>query len=252
MDVFLFLFDIDGTLIRTGNASRRAFQQAVRNALGKEVDFMRRDLGGRTDLEIFYEVLTELYPNISEEDREYKTRLIFRELPSLLRGELEKESRDKLYVCPGVIQFLEVIRKYKLPVQIVNGILTGNIRATAEVKLQYFGLDKYFDLRFGAFGDDSFSRTDLVDIAAARSIHYALVNRIVPPRCPVFDSVILFGDSPRDIYCAREARIVSVVFPTGRYSREELERNNPDFVFDSFGELCQPENLEELLENAKK
>ncbi len=257
---YLLLFDVDGTLLRTGNASRRAFSRAFERATKKKKDFTKLDLGGRTDQEIIEDVLSKT--GIPEKEHEYKTRLVLSELPDLLKEELEKEPNENKYVCPGVERFLQLIRsKIQCPDDphnplILYGLLTGNIRRTTEIKLRYFNLIQYFNLDIGAYGDDAKSRAKLVDIAVARAINYALKKKLVPKNKALpFDKIILFGDTPRDVACARETGVISVVFPTGRYSKEELKQANPDFLFNSFEELCRPENLEKILskdENAEE
>ena len=237
---YLLLFDVDGTLLRTGNASRRAFSRAFERATKKKKDFTKLDLGGRTDQEIIEDVLAKT--GVPEKEHEYKTKVILSELPDLLKEELKREPEENKYVCPGVERFLQINSN------LVYGLLTGNIRCTAEIKLRYFNLIQYFDLAVGAYGDDAKSRAELVDIAIGRAIHYAVRKWFfLAYRSTIFDKVILFGDTPRDVACARETGVISVVFPTGRYSKEELKQANPDFLFDSFEELCKPENLEEIL-----
>jgi len=242
---YLLLFDVDGTLLRTGNASRRAFSRAFERATKKKKDFTKLDLGGRTDQEIIEDVLAKT--GVPEKEHEYKTKVILSELPDLLKEELKREPEENKYVCPGVERFLQINSN------LVYGLLTGNIRRTTEIKLRYFNLLQYFDLAVGAYGDDAKSRTELVDIAVARAIKYALKNKLVPVnKVPPFDKIILFGDTPRDVACARETGVISVVFPTGRYSKETLKQAHPDFLFDSFEELCKPENLEKILSKKEK
>jgi phosphoglycolate phosphatase-like HAD superfamily hydrolase len=80
-----------------------------------------------------------------------------------------------------------------------------------------------FDL--GAYGSDHHDRTCLVPIVRER------LEKHLGTTVPSSDLVVV-GDTPRDIACARAggARVVAVA--TGNFSRAELEAHHPDVVLD--------------------
>ncbi len=100
---------------------------------------------------------------------------------------------------------------------IVQTVLTGNIEPTARMKLDAVGLDSYLDLDIGAYGSDHEDRTELVPIARQKAASQYDV-----------DEIVVVGDTPRDIACARAggARVVCVA--TGSYSVDALRKREPD------------------------
>jgi phosphoglycolate phosphatase-like HAD superfamily hydrolase len=107
------------------------------------------------------------------------------------------------------------------------GLLTGNIRAGARIKLGHFGIYDYF--LFGGFGDRHESRDDVAREALAETRRF--VKRAVDP-----GRVWVIGDTPHDVTCARAigARAVGVL--TGWHSREEMEACRPDYLLQDLGD----------------
>jgi phosphoglycolate phosphatase-like HAD superfamily hydrolase len=108
------------------------------------------------------------------------------------------------------------------------GLLTGNVRRGAQLKLEAFGLWQYF--RLGAYGSDASDRNVLVPIAQARA-RALLGYDFTPPQ------IVVIGDTPRDIRCAQVhgARVLAVA--TGRYSLGELQQHRPDHCFSDLGDI---------------
>ena len=95
------------------------------------------------------------------------------------------------------------------------GLLTGNFEEGARIKLQHFDLWKYF--RCGAFGDDASDRNDLVPVAMQRARDCGLVD--ASP-----SDVVVIGDTPNDVECARVVGATPVAVATGSYSVDQLAR----------------------------
>ena len=151
----ILLFDIDGTLVRTGGAGKTAMESALRAAFGvREI----RDVvaySGRTDRAIARDLLRshDINPTPANQDRlrdEYLAQLP----PSL--------KTHGGVVCPGVNELLAELRTRP---GVVLGLLTGNVRAGANRKLAHFGLWDFFAC--GGFGDDHFDRDDVARMALA-------------------------------------------------------------------------------------
>ena len=115
------------------------------------------------------------------------------------------------------------------------GLLTGNVAAGADLKLGHFGIRGYFGV--GAFGSDSENRNALLPIALRRA--QELTGIEFQPR-----QVVVIGDTPRDIECAREHGATSVGVATGPYSREKLETGGASHVVD---DLADTEGVVRLL-----
>ena len=92
----------------------------------------------------------------------------------------------------------------------VQTVVSGNVRAVAEIKLATFGLDQHIVWDHGAYGEDADERADLVRIALHRS------GDVDP------NSAVLFGDTPADIAAALAAQVPVVAVATGRSSVAEL------------------------------
>ena len=129
---------------------------------------------------------------------------------------------DEIFVlCPGVLPLLEALKGDD---RFVSALLTGNIEELAGAKLQAVGIGEYFPLR-GAYGSDAEDRNALPAIAAQR-----LRNQIGRPILP--HRMVIIGDTPRDIECARRfgARVMAVA--TGIHSRSHLSGFQPDVLLD--------------------
>jgi phosphoglycolate phosphatase len=215
----VLLFDIDGTLIRSGGAGKAAMDAALRSAFGVRDIRDRVSYSGRTDPGIARELL-ELH-GIEPTDanaRKLKDAYLAR-LPGMLK-------RIQGSVLPGIEEALRRERQGA-----VIGLLTGNIRAGAEIKLRHFGLWDYFP--FGGFADGLTDRDDVARRALAEA--GAHVGRPVDPA-----NVWVIGDTPLDVQCARAIGAKAVVVATGWHCHDELSACNPDHLLPDFthaGEL---------------
>ena len=199
--------DIDGTLLYAKGSGRIAFGDAFREAYGVAVDMAHINFAGATDIGVVQQLARE---NGLETDP-VKTRRIFKLLPGLLAANMAKVPPT---VFPGVEMFLERVSKHwKL------GLVTGNIRACAYLKLKHGGLDRYFT-EIGGFGDDDGDRIRMAALALERAGHP--------------EGSFLLGDTPLDIEAARSNGMVSVAVCNGQFDRAALEAENPDIIVDSF------------------
>jgi phosphoglycolate phosphatase-like HAD superfamily hydrolase len=125
-------------------------------------------------------------------------------------------------VLPGILSLLQALRKRG---DIAIGLLTGNIRAGARVKLGHFGLFEHF--AFGGFGDHHFDRDDVAREALA-AVHAHVGAHVVPER------VWVIGDTPLDVRCARAIGAKVVAVATGLHSALELRDAAPDLTLSDF------------------
>src|SRR3954471_16670454 len=221
----LILFDIDGTLLWTAGAGRRAIHRALLDEMGTAgpIDGYRFD--GKTDPQIVRELL-ELagHPEASSEARVTE---VCRRYVELLTVELEKPTQTtKIY--PGIQALLAALEPYEADGRALVGLLTGNVKHGAALKLKSAGLD--FD-RFavGAFGSDSHHRPNLPAVAAKRAQERT-------GRAFKGSDIVIVGDTPDDVNCCKPMGARSVGVATGFYDVAALQAAGATHVFADLGD----------------
>ena len=217
----LILFDIDGTLLLARGAGRRALTAALRDVYGTAGDMDGYNLGGQTDPRIVFDVLEAA--GLAREHVHARIDDCFEAYARGLAAEIG-DGRDVI-TLPGIA---DLVRRLHGDAGVLLGLLTGNIEAGARIKLEPTGLRPYF--RLGAYGSDHHDRRQLPSLAVRRA--HALVGVPFSP-----DQVLVIGDTPRDIECARHFGAVAVAVATGQYTREALEAEGPDLLFDDFADV---------------
>ena len=217
----LVLFDIDGTLISARGAGRRAMRAAFERVFGTAGGIDHYDLRGRTDPRIVLDVMSAE----GWEPARVKERLD--DFFEAYVGGLAAEIGDgrNVITLPGVAAVVEHLDR---SADAVLGLVTGNIEEGARVKLRPTGLWPRFQV--GAFGSDHIDRRRLPSLAARRA--QALLGTAFSPR-----DVVVIGDTPHDIDCARAHGAVAVAVATGLYPRDELLAEQPDLFFDDLSDL---------------
>lgn len=216
----LILFDIDGTLLWTDGAGRRAIHRALVDEMGTAgpIDGYRFD--GKTDPQIVRELM-ELagHPDSGSEER---ITAVCRRYVELLTAELEKPTQATR-VYPGIKELLAALEPYEADGRALVGLLTGNVEHGAALKLRSAGLD-FARFAVGAFGSDSHHRPDLPAVAADRAA------RRVGRRFSGVDIVIV-GDTPDDVNCCKPMGARSVGVATGFYDVPALRAAGATHVF---------------------
>ena len=205
------LFDIDGTLIASGGAGKAALEMALASEFGIHELIERLQLSGRTDRAITRDIL---HLHGLEDTPANWQRMVggyLRHLPVSL-------GRSTGRVLPGIAALLSRLRQRG---DVALGLLTGNTRQGAHVKLGHFGLDEFFG--FGGFGDEHLDRDDVAReaLAEARRQYGAGVAA---------ERVWVVGDTPLDIQCARSIGACVAAVATGWHDMEELARHEPDLL----------------------
>lgn len=202
----LVLWDVDHTLIETRGVGRAVYDRAFRVATGKPLARLAT-IAGRTELDIMSE---SLRINGVEPTGEAVQRLA----AALVAGyiEMADELATTGRALPGAQQTLAALATDP---RVHQGVLTGNLREVARIKLEVFGLERYLDLEASAFGDDDSSRPRLVQIAQRRA-----AERLGVP----FDNsrTLLIGDTPNDVQAALTAGVHVIGVATGKSTEDEL------------------------------
>jgi phosphoglycolate phosphatase len=213
------LFDIDGTLVRTGGAGVKAFARVFENTFGAVDGFEKLKFAGRTDVSLVREFFAVHHiPATNENFEIFFERYIFW-LDHIL-------SESQMEICPGALDFIHGLRALEEPPAL--GLLTGNIRLGAEIKLRRAGLWDYFVV--GAFADDAEDRDQIATIARDRSARY-LRESFSPAQ------VVVIGDTPLDIRCARAIGAKVLAVATGGAPLPELVSHSPDWAVESLREI---------------
>jgi phosphoglycolate phosphatase-like HAD superfamily hydrolase len=106
------------------------------------------------------------------------------------------------------------------------GLLTGNIRLGAEIKLRHFDLWETFQT--GGFADDHEERDKIAAVARHRG------SRILNEDLRA-DQVLVIGDTPLDIRCGRAIGAKVLAVATGGATFEELKKHAPDWAVPDLG-----------------
>ena len=191
----------------------RAFEMVY----GFRDGFQDIEMMGRTDPSILKESLKNHHItwNVEEVGR-------FREIYFRILEEEIDLPRPGMRLCPGIQILLDSLVDRP---EFILGLLTGNWRTSAYLKLRHFGIDRYFTL--GAFADDSALREDLVPSALDRLKRDRRIE-------VANEDVYVIGDTPLDILCAKPHGVRTVGVATGFHSLEEIASENPNFIFRDF------------------
>lgn len=216
------LFDIDGTLFKTGGQlHQEAFNYIFENVYkipAKQTDIQAE---GKTDKQIIIEVL-EVH-GISPEVSRQKVEEAMAQMSKYFVSHREEA---KPVILPGVINLLEKLKEKNVPM----GILSGNVETIGWTKIEQAGIREYFS--FGAFGDKTEKRAELVEIARQNA------GKVLNRNLEINDFIII-GDTPKDFQCAKDNGIETVLVSTGIYSFEELQRLEPEVLVHDFEEELQ-------------
>ena len=206
MNPTLLLFDIDGTLLDTAGAGAGALLDAAEAVLEVSRDELPPlDLAGATDKS----VVRKLFEDANQDPDASRVEAFHSIYLERLRERMNDDSfRGAL--LPGVEALLDRLRCEQ---HFILGLLTGNMRAGAQIKLERFGIHEHF--LDGGFGDDAELRHEIGAIAVQR-----LASATGLAYAP--QQVVVIGDTPKDIACAEAIGARCVAVATGRFSVEEL------------------------------
>lgn len=214
----ILLFDIDGTLLSAGGAGTRSLNRAFEAVLGINEAYKNFEMAGKTDVQIVKEGL-RLY---GIEPTSALVNEILSNYIKFLQIEIKNNSK---HLKPGVKEFLDLnLTIFGYPM----GLLTGNIERGARIKLDPFGLNPLFP--FGAFGSDHEDRNQLLPLAIKRFVE--IFQKHVD-----FSQVIVIGDTPRDVACAKPYGAKVIAVATGPYSVSELMNTDADIVLENLSEI---------------
>lgn len=211
-------FDVDGTLVVSSPLMGKALEEAFKTA-GKPIVHDTNKMSGRVDYEIICSHIND-FDLDSEEKKalaEQVSKNLVTAVVSILKNQPEK-------ACPGVNDLLNTLKE--TPVKI--GLLTGNLHDIVLPKLENAGIDASV-FTCGGFGDHSPNRAETAR-RALESVTAADGSPIDP------DRVLIIGDTPNDIACARSVHANVLSVTTGKYSATVLNESHPDYIIENFSD----------------
>ncbi len=224
----MVLFDIDGTLLDTHGLGRDAFIHGLAQVTGVQDDLSYVSFAGNTDLNVLDQVRAERGLTLTQADRQRIFGCIADELKRRLQ---EKPARE----VPGARAFLECLDEAGY----IMGLVTGNIRTCAYLKLGSIGLDSFFG--FGGFGDDHADRTEIARVALneAKNLGHNILE----------GNSCLVGDTPYDVAAGVAIGLPVLGVASGRYDANSLQEAGAELVVP---DLTRTDFLLEWVENTGK
>ena len=223
----LVLFDIDGTLLWTNGAGRRAIHRALLDEAGTAGPITTYRFDGKTDPQIVRELLSLAgHPDASDDALIAAVCLRYVEH---LRVELDRPTQTTK-VLAGIEELLAGLEPHEAAERALVGLLTGNVAPGAALKLRSAGLDPE-RFRVGAYGSDSARRGDLPQVAAARAA-------VLTGRPFAGADVVIVGDTPDDVACGRSIGACSVAVATGFYDAAALRASGATYVFETLADTA--------------
>jgi phosphoglycolate phosphatase-like HAD superfamily hydrolase len=210
--VRLVLWDIDGTLLHTSAVGIKAFAKALHMRFNVPNATEGFNFSGRTDTGVAREIFVKNQIETSKENFEHFFDYYIDWLAHMIteiRGE----------VLPGALKLIEEF--CALPEPPVMGLLTGNIRLGAEIKLRHFDLWEHFAT--GAFADDHEDRNQIAVVAHQRG------GQLLGKKLRGEETLVI-GDTPLDIACGRAIGAKVLAVATGGSKLEELLKHKPDWA----------------------
>lgn len=218
------LFDVDGTLCRAEALSIDAYYRCLSDITGCSItnENTKVNLHGQTDLSLLRCILThhgygrddiEVYvPRFLQAHSEYLQQSLATGLPSV--------------ACPQVTETLTwlALQYDRSSRKVSVGLLTGNSQQNALLKIKAADIPtECFNLEISSFGNEHTTRASLVQ----HSIRKIRSKYRVPVQA---SDIILIGDTPLDIRCAKDTGCRVVAVATGNYDRDCLAAYAPDVL----------------------
>jgi phosphoglycolate phosphatase len=211
---FLVLWDVDYTLVNTYGVGRHLYRAAFAELYGEELPEAAEaaNMAGRTDRAIALDVL-ELagVPDPRGQVSAFEAAL------GRLAPSVTSMVAATGKALPGAATALDALADVP---DVVQSLLTGNVRPVAEAKLAPLGLTAHLDLDVGAYGNEHEVRAELVWLARRRA-------------AAAYDAefggeaTVLVGDTPLDIEAAQATGARAVGVATGQFSLAEIKAARP-------------------------
>ncbi|MFB6771156.1 HAD family hydrolase [Streptomyces sp. NPDC056337] len=212
----LVLWDIDHTLMATRGLGRELWAQAWAEVTGTTMR-EQASVTGSTERVILRETARLHGVPYSEE-----LFTAFADVLGAVHVRRAADLREQGHALSGAAAVLASLAERNVR----QSVVTGNVRAAAEVKLAVFGLDSYVSLDEGAYGEDGEGRPELLAKALTRAGVTA-------------SKAVFLGDTPADVEGGHAAGVRVVGVATGKTPPAELRAAGADIVLDSLADTAQ-------------
>ena len=200
------MWDVDGTLVEVGRGRDDKHRRAV-EIVGACVIPKQTRQGGKTDVQIISELVR---------DNNLNLEVIPEALKLLDQLTIEELGQQPLQAAENAELTLSEFSKRGW----INGILTGNTRARAKMKLESAGLLEEISEKFFFDGQEALDRLQLSRGASETLLQSGM------------GSVVIVGDTPLDIQASQFAGFACVAVATGAFSLDELAKYDPDLLIE--------------------
>lgn len=208
----LVLFDIDGTMLKTDKGAREALSGAIKSVTDNEINLSVEDCAGNTD----FLIISKALENSGHNSNNGKIKQVLKKYLILLE-KLYNHENSRLY--SGIVELLQILDNDK---SILLGLLTGNIRKGAEIKLKSFNILNMF--KIGAFGDDGFFRKELPGVAVKKA--GKLTGLFFTGK-----NVVIIGDTASDVECGKIIGAKTIAVCRKKEFLSKIEASKPDYLF---------------------
>ncbi|WP_285497353.1 haloacid dehalogenase-like hydrolase [Actinomadura sp. NBRC 104425] len=210
----LVLWDIDHTLVSVRQLSGEIYGEVFREVTGHPLERLA-DMAGRTDRAIMADTL-RLHG--LEPTAEIMAR--FARMLAEAFSVRQEDIRARGRVLPGARAALRALADQS---DVIQSVLTGNMKEIALYKLAAFELAPFMDFDIGSYGLDDAERPPLVKLAQQRAARkYG----------ETFDAAttVLIGDTPNDVRAGHEGGSRVVAVATGASDEAALRAAGAELV----------------------
>lgn len=221
--VRLVLFDIDGTLVHTGGAGIKAFAKTFATEFNALDGVEKISFAGRTDVNLVREFfgIHRIAATLENFRRFFENYAFWLD---------QTVAQSNGGACRGAREFIRDLSALSDPPML--GLLTGNIRLGAEIKLRRYELWDVFEI--GGFADDSEDRNQIAEAALQRG------RRVLGGQLRG-EEIVVVGDTPHDIRCGRFIGAKVLAVATGGAKLGELKKHEPDWAVEDLTKISAPE-----------
>ncbi|HEX3471639.1 MAG TPA: HAD family hydrolase [Silvibacterium sp.] len=214
-----YLFDIDGTLLRSRDRIHfDSFYSSVRAVMGQDLVLDGVTVSGNTDPGILRDAF-----RLARLDEAHWQPHLENILETMRRDVAARRSEMKLVKMPGVDETLTYLQSKGAAL----GVATGNLESIGWLKIEVLGLRHWF--KFGGFSDTYDVRSDMIAHVLCEAQSHAGAGA----------TVCVVGDTPFDISAARANGLPTIAVATGNFTFEQLMEHDPEVCTTSFEALLQ-------------
>jgi phosphoglycolate phosphatase-like HAD superfamily hydrolase len=201
---YLVSFDIDNTLVKSSAGHMESLILAIQDIYGLKTSIDAITHHGMTDPEIIIGILGKYAV-----DGHTIQSMLEKCMDRMQRRYARIVQAENIVILDGVLELLTQLDQNGF----LLGLVTGNLEPIARAKLKRIGISDFF--KFGGFGSDNISRTELVKIAIRRAANQFKLDGD--------NQIFHLGDAPQDMLAAREAGVIPIGVTTGIFSAEALK-----------------------------